>query len=1019
MRRLILALTSALLLSSFTVVPAQAASGVCTNDGDTCIVRVTSAVQQQWLVRLQNLTNGSITTCRVAGDCVFEVPYKAAVQVLVASTLPFTWEDSSKSITGASGWVKGIPMPADVLGPKTGDAAGKLIIDSNVSFAVSAKSPITITSRDDASISISTSLGLLGPAMSSALASAPNQSFADWFGVCAIGSTIVPEGRDKPEGFALVLEIVGAQGTPKFRFLDSSRLTYSAAPADSPFAEDRTITGRLVFPYSNFGKQDFMYFQASIISIVGGCKSGAALGRVARIENLLTPPTIPEQVLPPVTGASYAYQLSAEGIRFKPTWKVLGTNPLPERVKLSETGLLTVESGLIGNYTFSVTVQDGSGAVSEPRRLRITGYLPPTNPDAARDVLLKRGCSAGGERCVAIVQMMSGRAADLTVRERCLNSTLCVGDYRIGDPMNIVAEVSGDYFGWAELTLYPRGGGAPVTRPLSATKLGQLNRWLARYGGLASGDAVVRVYDKSKFTVIPERSAPAVRITGRMSAFRDNMTLASPLAQEPVRDFCTTGFTKLGPTVNLPDGSKPQLIAMLSRSADFAKPFAIRPFQTGGIGLFNDSSYSEWISLAGQQSGRILVAFALLDAYGNVACATSVGQQVSFDYVAPAAPIVLTGLSDSEGQLGTAYRQDVNVAGGTAPYVFELASGELPRGLALETSTGTISGTLAQAGVFPFVVRATDSAGKIGVSNGMSISADWRVLAVLPASLTVGTAVSGLRVSAVQWEEKVDDPAEIRSGTAKILYSVTGLPNGLSIDAATGVVGGVPTEAGEFNAEFTAKLLRGAVVVSQQRVNVQSLVASQAPPVTRVTAVPQPVPANVPTVTSLRQRPAPPDPTLTQVVVPRPVDVAQSGSTDPQAVLESAVTPPTKAVQPPVIAVPSEPGTSTPTAPVEGSATKVLRLTFAKDRATASAAARAAFAAAVKAFGKITSITISSPAVASKNGKPTPTSQSIAFLRTQVVKNQLKAAGATATATSRVVAAKKPSATVTVTLKRS
>jgi hypothetical protein len=56
------------------------------------------------------------------------------------------------------------------------------------------------------------------------------------------------------------------------------------------------------------------------------------------------------------------------------------------------------------------------------------------------------------------------------------------------------------------------------------------------------------------------------------------------------------------------------------------------------------------------------------------------------------APLVISTTSLADGQVGTAYSATLSATGGTSPYVWSIASGSLPAGLAL-SSSGTISGT--------------------------------------------------------------------------------------------------------------------------------------------------------------------------------------------------------------------------------------------------------------------------------------------------------------------------------------
>jgi hypothetical protein len=54
--------------------------------------------------------------------------------------------------------------------------------------------------------------------------------------------------------------------------------------------------------------------------------------------------------------------------------------------------------------------------------------------------------------------------------------------------------------------------------------------------------------------------------------------------------------------------------------------------------------------------------------------------------------------------LGSIYTTTLNVSGGTAPYGFSLTAGELPTGLLLGSTTGTILGTPTANGSFSFAI---------------------------------------------------------------------------------------------------------------------------------------------------------------------------------------------------------------------------------------------------------------------------------------------------------------------------
>ena len=55
------------------------------------------------------------------------------------------------------------------------------------------------------------------------------------------------------------------------------------------------------------------------------------------------------------------------------------------------------------------------------------------------------------------------------------------------------------------------------------------------------------------------------------------------------------------------------------------------------------------------------------------------------------------------------YSQSVIVAGGTDPITWSIISGNLPVGLALDSSTGVVSGVPTVVGVYNFAVQVSDA----------------------------------------------------------------------------------------------------------------------------------------------------------------------------------------------------------------------------------------------------------------------------------------------------------------------
>jgi hypothetical protein len=73
----------------------------------------------------------------------------------------------------------------------------------------------------------------------------------------------------------------------------------------------------------------------------------------------------------------------------------------------------------------------------------------------------------------------------------------------------------------------------------------------------------------------------------------------------------------------------------------------------------------------------------------------------------PALQITTTSLP--QAVLNAPYSQQLAAVGGVAPYVWSVASGTLPKGIALEQN-GLLHGTPLESGEFQFTVEVSDSA---------------------------------------------------------------------------------------------------------------------------------------------------------------------------------------------------------------------------------------------------------------------------------------------------------------------
>jgi hypothetical protein len=173
-----------------------------------------------------------------------------------------------------------------------------------------------------------------------------------------------------------------------------------------------------------------------------------------------------------------------------------------------------------------------------------------------------------------------------------------------------------------------------------------------------------------------------------------------------------------------------------------------------------------------------------------------------------AQPLAITACPASTAQVGIPYASNFTSAGGTQPYTWS-ASGQLPPGLAVDSSAGRLAGTPVAAGTFTFSVQLTDAASQstsrscsVSVSPVFSIVTDTLPDATMRATYSQTLSVVG--------------------GTGPYRWDLTSgsLPPGLGLDSSSGNVSGVPSQVGTFSFTITATDSHGAQAQRAYRIAV-------------------------------------------------------------------------------------------------------------------------------------------------------------------------------------------------------
>ncbi|MBN6152033.1 autotransporter domain-containing protein [Xanthomonas sp. AmX2] len=175
----------------------------------------------------------------------------------------------------------------------------------------------------------------------------------------------------------------------------------------------------------------------------------------------------------------------------------------------------------------------------------------------------------------------------------------------------------------------------------------------------------------------------------------------------------------------------------------------------------------------------------------GIARATGTGTIANDDAVVTVGPASLPSAT-----AGTAYSQTLSASGGTAPYSFVISAGALPAGLTL-SAAGVLSGTPTASGSFNFTATATDSGGSPTSGNRAYALVVASPTLTLPATALAGGTAGQAYTAAI-------NPAT--GGIAPYTYTLSAgaLPAGVTVNSATGALGGTPTVAGTFAFALTA-----------------------------------------------------------------------------------------------------------------------------------------------------------------------------------------------------------------------
>ncbi len=213
------------------------------------------------------------------------------------------------------------------------------------------------------------------------------------------------------------------------------------------------------------------------------------------------------------------------------------------------------------------------------------------------------------------------------------------------------------------------------------------------------------------FTAPNVTSTTRVTITATSSSHRAGSDIDVESSEKAVAAVTVTPPTPSTSTLAITNSALPEANASLPYTASLSAVGGIAPYKWSLV----SGSLPQGVQLQGA-SGAIAGTTSKLGSYPlSVKVTDASGHDAtagfSLTVTAQSMTLAITSSSLPAADASVLYSAPLSATGGVTPYQWSLASGSLPSGIQLQSSSGVLTGTTAVAGSYPFSLRVTDASG--------------------------------------------------------------------------------------------------------------------------------------------------------------------------------------------------------------------------------------------------------------------------------------------------------------------